>query len=177
MGDKITPVFENEVNDYTKRRHTASTDDNFTAKDFIKRQIGLGNIELGENSAEDLTLSLPSGTTTKLSSEDMSKDNSISETIFQMDSLETENKVSDKETISAPLKIDEPVSESKNGKKRRRKKSVMKKKNALKKSAASEPPSVEISENTATDVKATDSGTERSSLDSNISELELRDMQ
>ncbi|KAK5647461.1 hypothetical protein RI129_002353 [Pyrocoelia pectoralis] len=174
LSDSIAPVFENEVNDYTKRRHTANADDNFRAKDFIKRQIGLGNIELGENSAEDLTLSLPSGNTTKISSEDISKDNSYSETIFQMDSLETEAKLPI--DASTPSKIEESINDGKNGKKKRRKKSLMKKKNAQRKASSTEPPSIEALE-ISTELKIPDSSTDRSSLDSNVSEPELRDMQ
>uniref|UniRef100_A0A1Y1KET5 phosphatidate phosphatase n=1 Tax=Photinus pyralis TaxID=7054 RepID=A0A1Y1KET5_PHOPY len=174
LTESIAPVFENEVNDYTKRRHTANAGDDFRAKDFIKRQIGLGNIELGENSVEDLTLSLPSGTTTKISSDDISKDNSYSETIFQMDSLETEAKAPAE--VATSSKIDEPLSEGKNGKKKRRKKSVMKKKNAQRKTSTTEPPSIETLE-IGTELKLPDSSTDRSSLDSNVSEPELRDIQ
>lgn len=175
LNETIPPVFENEVNDYTKRRHTANSDDDFRAKDFIKRQIGLGNIDLGEASAEDLTLSLPSGNTTKLSSEDISKDNSISETIFQMDGLEIDGKTAIENT-STPIKFDEPISEGKNGKKRRRKKSLMKKKNAQRKTSSAEPPAMETLE-VGVDLKVPDSSTDRSSLDSNVSEPELRDIQ
>lgn len=124
-------------------------------------------------------MSLPSGNTTKISSEDISKDNSISETIFQMDSLEMEKPVETKpENSTTSIKSEEPTSESKNGKKKRRKKSLMKKKNAQRKTSSSEPPSIEVSEPTNnTDVRANDSATDRSSLDSNISEHELKDMQ
>ncbi|KAF5301352.1 hypothetical protein FQA39_LY10750 [Lamprigera yunnana] len=175
LKDSIAPVFENEVNDYTKRRHTANSDDHFRAKDFIKRQIGLGNIELCENSAEDLTLSLPSGTTTKLSSEDISKDNSISETIFQMDSLDIEPK-KPMDNATVPSKMEESFSDGKNGKKRRRKKSILKKKNAQRKTSTTEPPPALETIEIGLDLKVPDSSTDRSSLDSNVSEPELRDM-
>lgn len=81
---------ENQENDYTKRRYTGDNDNNKTReRNFIKRQIDLGNLDLGENSNEDMTLSMISG---KLSSEDLSKSiNDISETIFKMDSLDIEN--------------------------------------------------------------------------------------
>nr|CAH7738240.1 unnamed protein product [Callosobruchus chinensis] len=79
---------ENQENDYTKRRNTADNDDNkIREKNFIKRHIELGNIDV-ENS-EDMTLSV---TSAKHSSEDLSKSqNDISETIFKMDSLDLES--------------------------------------------------------------------------------------
>lgn len=81
---------ENQENDYIKRRNTADNENNKTReRKFIQRQIDLGNLDLGENSAEDMTLSMISG---KHSSEDLSKSmNDISETIFKMDSLDMEN--------------------------------------------------------------------------------------
>lgn len=89
--EDISPILnlENQENDYTKRRNTADNDNAKTReRNFIKRQIILGNIEVGETSAEDMTLSMISG---KLSSEDLSKSiNDISETIFKMDSLDIE---------------------------------------------------------------------------------------
>lgn len=80
---------ENEENDYTKRRNTTDNDNpKIRERNFIKRQIVLGNIEVGETS-EDMTLSMISP---KHSSEDLSKSiNDISETIFKMDSLDMEN--------------------------------------------------------------------------------------
>lgn len=80
---------ENQENDYSKRRYTADNESNKTReRNFIKRQIDLGNLEMGENSAEDMTLSMASN---KQSSEDLSKSNNdISETIFKMDSLDME---------------------------------------------------------------------------------------
>lgn len=89
--EDISPLLklENQENEYTKRRNTADNENAKTReRNFIKRQIGLGNIEIGETS-EDMTLSMISG---KHSSEDLSKSiNDISETIFKMDSLDTEN--------------------------------------------------------------------------------------
>lgn len=73
-----------------KRRYTGDNENNKTReRNFLKRQIDLGNLDLGENSNEDMTLSMISG---KHSSEDLSKSiNDISETIFKMDSLDLEN--------------------------------------------------------------------------------------
>lgn len=81
---------ENQENDYTKRRNTADNESNkMRERNFIRRQLVLGNIEMGENSAEEMTLSMMSG---KHSSDDLSKShNDISETIFKMDSLDIEN--------------------------------------------------------------------------------------
>lgn len=83
-------TLENQENDYVKRRNTADNDNaKIRERNFFKRQIVLGNIEVGETSAEDMTLSMISG---KHSSEDLSKSiNDISETIFKMDSLDMEN--------------------------------------------------------------------------------------
>lgn len=89
--EDISPLLnlENQENDYTKRRNTADNDNaKMRERNFIKRQIVLGNIEVGETSAEDMTLSMISA---KHSSEDLSKSiNDISETIFKMDSLDNE---------------------------------------------------------------------------------------
>lgn len=86
---------ENEENDYRKRRNTTDNDNpKIRERNFIKRQIVLGNIEVGETS-EDMTLSMISA---KHSSEDLSKSiNDISETIFKMDSLDMENSKVSKE--------------------------------------------------------------------------------
>lgn len=90
--EDISPMLnlENQENDYTKRRNTTDNENAKTReRNFIKRQIVLGNIEVGENSTEDMTLSMISG---KHSSEDLSKSiNDISDTIFKMDSLDMEN--------------------------------------------------------------------------------------
>lgn len=89
--EDISPLLnlENQENDYTKRRNTTDNDNpKIRERNFIKRQIVLGNIEVGETS-EDMTLSMISA---KHSSEDLSKSiNDISETIFKMDSLDMEN--------------------------------------------------------------------------------------
>lgn len=266
------PVLENQVNDYTKRRNTAEQDnDRRRERDFLTRQIGLGNIEVNENSVEDLTLSLHS---TKHSSDDISRDNDVSETIFKMDSLESEsgNRTDDgkpeefsrdskgykseggkfegrqsegrkfegrqsegrhsegrysegrkfegrqfetsnsdelnsdneggksnakgcvtdiivtvSEVPSTSSKTDdtpsENVSESKNGKKKKRKRSMIKKKK--KTTNVVEVPIVTVRESTPTEttqdsiseLKTANSSTDRSSLDSNLSDLELRDVQ
>ncbi|KAJ8965304.1 hypothetical protein NQ317_018800 [Molorchus minor] len=84
------PKLENQENDYTKRRYTDDNESNKTReRKFIQRQIILGNLEVGENSIDEMTLSMASN---KLSSEDLSKSNNdISETIFKMDSLDMES--------------------------------------------------------------------------------------
>lgn len=81
---------ENEENDYKKRRNTTDNESSKARElNFIKRQIGLGNIDIHEASAEEMTLSMASE---KFSSEDLSKSiNDISEPIFKMDSLDMEN--------------------------------------------------------------------------------------
>lgn len=176
-------VCENQVSDFSKRRNTADSERHASAKvrgrDFLEKQIALGNIGLTENSTEDLSLSLPSNT--KISSEDISKDD-YSETIFKMDSLDMDNSKSEaappktetairEQQVKTSVK-EEHVGENKCGKKKRRKKSVMKKKNWQKKSASvTELSTVEtdsLPENVATD---------RSSLDSNASDPELKEMQ
>ncbi|KAJ8935153.1 hypothetical protein NQ314_012971 [Rhamnusium bicolor] len=117
---------ENQENDYSKRRYTADNESNKTREhNFIKRQIGLGNIEMGENSAEDMTLSLASN---KHSSDELSKSNNdISETIFKMDSLDMECSKADdtkSEVITTPTPVhktvEEPPGEVKSNKKRRK---------------------------------------------------------
>lgn len=177
-------VVENQISDFSKRRNTADSERHASAKvrgrDFLQKQIALGNIGLTETSTEDLTLSLPS--TAKLSSEDISKDD-YSETIFKMDSLDMDNSKSENtppqtRSISKVQEVvtvggkDEPVGENKGGKKKRRKRSLMKKKTLQKKSASvTELSTIDadsLQENVATD---------RSSLDSNASELELKEMQ
>lgn len=172
-------VYENQVSDFSKRRNTADSERHASAKvrgrDFLDKQIALGNIALTENSTEDLSLSLQSNT--KISSEDISKDD-YSETIFRMDSLDISETAPPKPEIATTeqqvkaIVKEEHVSENKSGKKKRRKKSVLKKKNWQKKSASvTELSAVEtdsLQENVATD---------RSSLDSNASETELKEMQ
>nr|XP_023012845.1 phosphatidate phosphatase LPIN3 [Leptinotarsa decemlineata] len=99
---------ENQQNDYSIRRNTTENENTKTReRNFIKRQIGLGNIDIGENSAEEMTLSMISG---KHSSEDLSRShNDISETIFKMDSLDMESSKADdpkSETNDILFKID-----------------------------------------------------------------------
>lgn len=166
-------VVENQVSDFSKRRNTADSERHASAKvrgrDFLEKQIALGNIGLTEISTEDLTLSLQSNP--KFSSEDISKDD-YSETIFKMDSLDMDNSKSE----STPPKVEqekvEPITESKGGKKRRRKRSMLKKKTFQKKSASvTELSTIDgnsLQENVATD---------RSSVDSNASESELKEIQ
>lgn len=184
LGEKQS-VVENQISDFSKRRNTADSERHTSAKvrgrDFLEKQIALGNIGLTETSTEDLTLSLPSNA--KISSEDISKDD-YSETIFKMDSLDMDNSKSEntppqpestnkvQEAVITVGGKDEPVGENKGGKKKRRKRSMMKKKSLQKKSASvTELSTIDadsLQENVATD---------RSSLDSNASESELKEMQ
>lgn len=105
-----------------------------------------------------------------------------SETIFKMDSLDLENSKSEvtppkvEATDEAtPIKEDAP-SENKSGKKKRRKRSMMKKKLLQKKSASvSELSTVEAGDSLQDSVN--DGATDRSSLDSNASEPELKEIQ
>ncbi|XP_050295672.1 phosphatidate phosphatase LPIN3 isoform X2 [Anthonomus grandis grandis] len=167
----------NEQNSYEKRRNTADnqlTNRTHLEIDFLKRQIGLGNIEGA--SVEDMTLSLTNGS--KRSEEDdlSHSQNDISETIFKMDSLDEPlvktEKTPEKETPPTMAKpsLEEPPSENKSSKKKRKK---MRKKNAPRKSASNHllvTPTVETLD------KTNDSITDRSSLDSNCSEAELKDL-
>ncbi|KAJ8925568.1 hypothetical protein NQ315_009408 [Exocentrus adspersus] len=168
---------ENQENDYGKRRYTADNESNKTReRNFIKRQIDLGNLELGENSAEDMTLSVISN---KQSSEDLSKSNNdISETIFKMDSLDMENSKADEpkveEVKTVPVSVqkllDDTPSESKSSKKRRRR--IRRKNPPRKSNSINQLNSSQNSDN----VENNDTITDRSSLDSNSSEPELKDM-
>ncbi|KAH0815419.1 hypothetical protein GEV33_007372 [Tenebrio molitor] len=163
------PNFENEVNDYTRRRNTA---DNENKKDrereFLQRQFGLGNLGIGENSAEEMTRSVHS--TTKESVEDLSRDNDISDTIFKMDSLDMEPIRSEcaapKIEDVSPGK-DDHSGESRSSKKKRRK---TKKKNAPRKSSSVNQISVEPEKNDSVT-------TDPSSIESNSSEPELKELQ
>ncbi|XP_030761072.1 phosphatidate phosphatase LPIN3 [Sitophilus oryzae] len=169
----------NQPNSYEKRRHTA---DNQMAnrahleRDFLKRQIGLGNID--GVSAEDVTLSLTTASR-RSDEEDLSRSqNDVSETIFKMDSLdEPVSKIENEKQQDAvaadkvPIKTPEdPPSDSKNSKKKRKK---MRKKNSTRKSLSNNfltSPTSETAE------KTNGSTTDRSSLDSNCSEPELKDL-
>ncbi|GJQ80230.1 hypothetical protein Trydic_g23804 [Trypoxylus dichotomus] len=180
--------FDNQINDYTKRRYTADTDTEKNRKrEFLERQIGLGNLEIHERSNEDVSLSLQSA---KITSEDISKDD-ISETIFHMDSLEIDSKeelgVKEEtiiqETLIQTIKTPEfnSINEvNKSGKKKKRKKSLMKKKNSQRKPATANEPQVDVvdgNQENGNDVKAVESITDRSSLDSNNSESEQKESQ
>lgn len=190
--NKTKPVFENQVSEYTKRRNTADSENPLSTKkrerEFLERQIVLGNIELCENSTEDLTLSLQSNT--KISSDEISnsKETDFSETIFRMDSLEFENSKSESAAkpeaqakvevaAAAPVKQLDVV-DNKSGKKKKRKRSLMKKKNSNRRSASTNELSTATdSLQDAPDLKTSDFGTDRSSLDSNASDPELKQVQ
>lgn len=171
---------DNQINDYSKRRYTADTDTEKSRKrEFLERQIGLGNLEVHERSNEDISLSLQSA---KVTSDDISKDDEISETIFHMDSLEMDSKEDSmireetliQETIIQAIKVPEFSNSgeiAKSGKKKKRKKSLMKKKNSQRKTSTLNEPQndvVDAVHENANDVK--ESVTDRSSLDSNNSE-------
>ncbi|KAL3288419.1 hypothetical protein HHI36_002865, partial [Cryptolaemus montrouzieri] len=164
LGIEPAIVGENQVNDYTKRRNTADNDNSKTSRErnFLKRQIGLGNIDVGENSGDDLTLSIQ--TTLGPSSEDISK-NDFSETIFKMDSLEMEPSIT--EAVATQVTPNESISETKSGKRRRRK---TKKKNAPRKSSSNNQLPAEVLE------KANESANDKSSLTSSNSDSELKGM-
>lgn len=194
LGEKPAAVYENEVNSYTKRRYTTGTDDDSTPKtreaDFLKRQIGLGNIDLMEASNEDLSLSLPC-TNISLSHSDspLNQSSSQPETIFVMEGIDStknsplkrEAKVIVKEEAAKLVmpKSEESAGtgETKSMKKRRRKKSVIKKKHAQKKAMPiSEHAEVAETIQESADRSTSDS-VERSSLDSSQSEPELKEIQ
>lgn len=173
-------VVENQVSDFSKRRNTADSERHESAKvrgrDFFEKQIALGNIGLTETSTEDLSLSLPSNV--KISSEDISKDD-YSETIFKMDSLDMDNSKSehaltktDSVNIQESTTATAVLSENKGGKRKRRKRSMMKKKILQRKSAS-------VTELSATDADSLQENlaTDRSSVDSNGSETELKEIQ
>lgn len=175
--EDISPMLtiENQENDYTKRRNTADNENVKTReRNFIKRQIVLGNIEVGESSAEDMTLSMISG---KHSSEDLSKSiNDISETIFKMDSLDLENiKADDAKSVTVlgtplPLKsTEDSVGDSKSSKKRRKR---VKRKNAPRKSTSVNQLTISQTSDT---LDNNDTNTDRSSLESHSSEVDLKE--
>ncbi|KAG5868990.1 hypothetical protein JTB14_025267 [Gonioctena quinquepunctata] len=166
---------ENQENDYSKRRNTADNENTKTReRNFIKRQIGLGNIDIGENSAEEMTLSMMSG---KHSSEDLSKShNDISETIFKMDSLEFESSKADdpkSENVSTttPVKsIEDLPSDNKSSKKRRKR---VRRKNAPRKSASINQLGTQASDHLENNETVTD----KSSLGSTSSDADVKEMQ
>ncbi|KAJ8957636.1 hypothetical protein NQ318_017525 [Aromia moschata] len=172
------PKLENQENDYTKRRYTDDNESNKAReRNFIKRQIVLGHLDIGENSVDDMTLSIASN---RHSSDDLSKSNNdISETIFKMDSLDMESSKTDEprceEAMTTPTPVSksvvEPVSESKSSKKRRkrvRRKNAPRKSNSINQIAPSQ---------TSDNLDNNDTITDRSSLDSNSSEPELKEIQ
>lgn len=168
---------ENEINTYTKRRNTADSENTSCTKtrerDFITRQIGLGNIEIGEN-PEDGTLSLQANVN-KLSLDDLSKLNDVSDTIFKMDSLDLDgvkaenavglNQMGFDEMVQMKLE-DPPSTDSRGSKKKRRK---TKKKNAPRKSTSVN----QISGNN--EEKNESPSTDPSSVESNFSEPDAKD--
>ncbi|XP_025833353.1 phosphatidate phosphatase LPIN3 isoform X2 [Agrilus planipennis] len=195
LGYQAPKIYENEVNDYTRRRFTADNGAIQTTREleFIKRQINLGNIEL-KNSAEDVTISLQAS---KLSCENLNKNTNTSETIFRMDSLDMEEihsvtapKITNVPPVpvvsKTPEKPEITTTDNKSSRKKRRKKASIKKKHSnIKPSNTSCDTSREgdtiqdgtgTGTGTGTDGKTYDSTTDRSSLDSNISEPELKDV-
>ncbi|XP_022912893.2 phosphatidate phosphatase LPIN3 isoform X1 [Onthophagus taurus] len=187
---------ENQVNDYTKRRYTAGNDDERNRKrEFLERQIVLGNIEVREQSTEDLSLSMQSA---KLTSDDITTKDDVSETIFHMDSLDMDSKSEDKNEEILPktellnkvqlpttpsqvqIQIENEVTRSGN-KKKKRKKSLMKKKNSQRKTSAVNEPQQEgvgesAQESSTSDVKGETSSTDRSSMGSAPEEIEQKEL-
>ncbi|CAG9859057.1 unnamed protein product [Phyllotreta striolata] len=168
---------ENQENEYIKRRNTADNESTkMRERNFIRRQLVLGNLEIGENSAEEMTLSMMSG---KHSSEDLSKShNDISETIFKMDSLDVDNSKAEElksenvAAVAAPVKSqEEPVAETKSSKKRRKR---VRRKNPTKKSSSI---SQLTSSTTSENLETNDTITDRSSLDSNGSDPDIKELQ
>ncbi|CAH1128086.1 unnamed protein product [Ceutorhynchus assimilis] len=167
--DDIDGLQANETNNYEKRRHTAdsqmSKNRAHLERDFLERQIGLGNIEGA--SAEDVTYSLTTMSRRTDEDDPSRSQNDVSETIFKMDSLdEPPNKPEKVSEPKTPIKpIEESQGESKSSKKKKKK---MRKKNAPRKSASNH--GIEV-------LERTDSTTDRSSLGSNSSEAELKELQ
>ena len=177
---------ENQVNDYSRRRYTADVDDEkLREREFIKRQMGILSMDIGEQSTEDLTISIQS---TKLTSDEISKDE-ISESIFRMDSLEMDvkegsiNKDESQESFQGNVKSKTDVQTPDTGKsvkKKKRKKSMMKKKNSQRKTNSANEIAAEdttdiVQEISVTDVKPGDSITD-SSFGSNNSESDVKDI-
>lgn len=180
LGYDDEKVYENQVSDYSKRRYTDSHDEDYSIKkkEFLSRQIGLGNIELGEHSNEDLSRTDTISAYTKHSDEDLNQDSELSEAIFKMDSLELEHTKEVKESPKIELmkieEIDKSEQETKSGKKKRRKKSIMKKKNSQRKVSIVTNNGENSSEgHDATDGKLAENITDKSSLGSSNSEQEL----
>lgn len=159
-------TFENQVSDYKTRRYTDSHNQDYTLKkkDFVQRQINLGNIAV-EHSIDELM-------DKKQSDDDQNQDE-----IFKMDSLDSElpKPVIKTELPKLELKVttedDKMESENnKSGKKKRRKKSSMKKKNSQRKTSNVSSENVPIEQDI--DSKLTES-TDKSSLGSSQSEHDL----
>lgn len=156
---------ENQVNDYNKRRYTAEMDnEKLRHREFLQRQITLGNLEDKRNSPQ-------------ISSDDLRKENdelkkeSDIQQLLKVDDNVLEKSCGFKNEAVTPTKADDPPSETKSGKKKRRKKSILKKKNAQRKvTAIQDPPNIEITESSTQDTLKTDSGT--SSQESTPSESE-----
>lgn len=188
-NENDAPVIENQVSDYTKRRYTDSHGQDFSLKkrEFVARQLGLGNIELGEHSNEDLSISrADSVSMNKQSDEDLNQDSELSETIFKMDSLEAEQTSKSTPIVEELPKLDipkveepekiEPDNKSSGGKKRRRKKSMIKKKNTQRKTSSTmEPKDLEGQDqnNQDSEMKMCESMNDKDSLGSSQSEHEL----
>ncbi|KAL1512641.1 hypothetical protein ABEB36_002202 [Hypothenemus hampei] len=161
----------NQMNSYEKRRHTADSNiANSRAhleRDFLKRQLGLGNIE--GTSVEDVTYSL---TISRRSDEDdlSRSQNDLSENIFKMDSLdEPPPSVVKTPEDNEKSPVSKPLEEGKSGKKKRKK---LRKKNSSRKSNTFSSTNSE-----AFDRNGGSSTTDRSSLDSNCSEADLKELQ
>lgn len=176
LGYNDDKVYENQVSDYSQRRYTDSHDEDYSLKkkEFLSRQIGLGNIELGEHSNEDLSRT----DFNKHSDEDLNQDSEMSEAIFKMDSLDLEHTPKDIKPVQQKVELikeesEKSEQETKSGKKKRRKKSIMKKKNSQRKvsNVSGENNSSEAQD--MTDGKLTESITDKSSLGSSNSEQEL----
>lgn len=156
--------FENELNDYSKRRYTADNENNVKKRerDFLKRQIGLGNIGMGENSTDEMTKSM---------TEDLSKSHDPSETIFKMDNLEIESEIKMEKAATVSPPKEEMATESRSSKKKRRK---TKKKNAPRKSSSVNQ--IAVNENEKIE-KIDSPTTDPNSFESNSSEPELKELQ
>lgn len=149
------------MNDYNKRRYTAENDnDKARHREFVQRQISLGNLE-DKSSKKN---------SPQISTDDVRKDQE--EETLKIDELDGVSKTdNNKLDAVTPVKSDDPPSETKSGKKKRRKKSILKKKNAQRKSSTiQDTPNIEVTESNNKELLKTESGT--SSQDSTPSESE-----
>ncbi|XP_044737355.1 phosphatidate phosphatase LPIN3 isoform X2 [Chrysoperla carnea] len=82
--DLLDCKIENEVNDYSQRRNTGGNERDYTTqkREFLSRQIGLGNIPQVEQSLEDISTLTSSNISINIS--DSTKDD---DHIFQMDNI------------------------------------------------------------------------------------------